>query len=89
MLLPYVFRLPLHNACWLAENTSHSTYEQVRLRVAIKARYLKHALVCLEALALGCDRPEVVVRLPEFRDTLKDQDAKDDIGESVSSWWSL
>ncbi|GMH44514.1 hypothetical protein BSKO_12466 [Bryopsis sp. KO-2023] len=52
---------------------------EVRLRVAIEAGYFKHALVCLEALAMGCDRPEAVIRLPKFMDTLKDQNAKEDI----------
>lgn len=74
----------MHTPGFIVDNSAHSIPIQVRLRVAIKARYLKHALVCLEALALGCDRPEAVIRLPEFRDTLKDQNAKDDIGESVS-----
>lgn len=45
----------------------------LRLKTAIEARYLKHALLCLKAILNGCHRPEAVVRLPEFRETLKDE----------------
>lgn len=52
--------------------------------MALEAGYLKHALVCLEALALGCTLPEAIIRLPAFKDTLKDQSAKEDIADVVS-----
>ena len=45
----------------------------LRLKTAIEARYLKHALLCFQAIASGCRRPETVVRLPEFRETLRDK----------------
>lgn len=45
----------------------------LRLRTAIEARYLKHALLCLQAIASGCRRAEAVNRLPEFRETLKEE----------------
>jgi len=45
----------------------------LRLKIAIKAEYLKHALVCFQAILAGCPRPEAVIRLSEFRETLKEE----------------
>eukprot|EP00210_Caulerpa_lentillifera_P003705 g3538.t1 len=45
----------------------------LRLKIAITGQYLKHALICFQAILAGCLRAEAVVRLPEFRETLKDE----------------
>jgi len=44
----------------------------LRLKTAIEAGYLRHALLCLKSIVGGARRPEAVVRLPEFIKTLKE-----------------
>ena len=56
---------------------------ELRMRVAIQAGFLKHALVCLEALAAGCTSPTVLMQLEHYQESIKDPSPFDDLPPEV------
>lgn len=43
----------------------------LRFKAALDSGNLKHALLCLKAISIGCKNPETLNKLSEFRETLK------------------